>query len=470
MRKKIATTILALVVLIVNLAGCGKAGKNEIEESLNDLQQTATGTDGDEVVTDVGIPEHLSYSFTAESGSSVNVEADVISTGFQNASIYEVEVIEIDEDLIKEYADRLFDESEYEVIKPYFMYSIQELEDEKKLLYEYININDAVNIPDILSKKLMEIDTYIRKYDENNVAELEEGQLIYKQDAVHTKAYSFSSEKENVTYSSARLRGMVDGEQWELLYEAIDGSEAQQSIEIYSYESTVTPYISIASMSGESEDMYGENLTNINDSQIAAEDMIKRLGYEDMEVIYTGQLVFEDYNESWTDGYKFSFAKSMGTMQIGFKYDSVEMLGGVGDDGYQFGVQQEYIHVYVSDNSVYSVTIDNIIDIGDMQSDGGQDILMSFDNIDSIARELMKEDIEVWDNFGTFDIDSVCLKYLVLPYEEGRYALMPVWIYYLGYEDKTLGLRYAGICINAVDGSEIHSSSTAKLQTGKIIE
>lgn len=111
MRKRIATAILVSVLIIGSLSGCGKAERDDIADSLYDLQDTASRTDGDEATAGGGIPEHLSYSVKTDDGTSINVEADVISSGFQNTQVYEAEVIEIDEDLIKKYADNLFDES-----------------------------------------------------------------------------------------------------------------------------------------------------------------------------------------------------------------------------------------------------------------------------------------------------------------------------------------------------------------------
>lgn len=212
----------------------------------------------------------------------------------------------------------------------------------------------------------------------------------------------------------------------------------------------------------------GENLSNLEVSQKAAEDMLKKLGYENMEVIHTGQLVFVDDNKSWMDGYEFSFARSIGTMQIGFCEESTVLLPDSSDNGHEFGVQQEYIHVYVSDNNVYRVKIDNLVEIGDMLSEGEQNSLLSFDKIDSIAREFMENNVLLVSYMNvdfpdSHNIDSVSLKYLLLPFEEGKYALMPVWIYYLEQPDKFIDYKIDIICINAVDGSIIESEIPSEI-------
>lgn len=309
MRRKIISVIFISILITGSLSGCGKSGEDEISDSLESLQDTASSTNADDSTADGGIPNHLSYSVASNNGVSINVEADVISLGYQNAPIYEAEVIEVDDDLIAEYAEKLFDAASYDVIKPYSMFSEQELKDEQEFIYEQINSRKNRFGSDRFYCDLLRIESYIRNYDESNVSELAEGQLIYKSDS----------------YSSAKLRGLIDGEQWELSYEAINGDEPQQSIKFYTCED-IDWSSSTVSMDDEAVDKYGENLSTLETSQKSAVNMLERLGYENMEVIHTGQQLYEDYNESWTDGYKLVFARSIGTMQIGFKDNSIVLV------------------------------------------------------------------------------------------------------------------------------------------------
>lgn len=453
MKKRVVVAAIGIVLFVGGISGCGKAGKDEIAESLSELQDnSASGMDANVSATDVEIPEHISYSIPCINGTKIEVDADVISAGYEKACVYEVEEIELDDNLLEEYAEKLFDEGNYKVIKPYSISSIQELQEERALLQEQIDSYESDKlVPVWIDYTAAKIDKCIEEYDESEVSELAEGQFIYDEEAEYTNLFD---ENENITYSTCRLRGYVDEEIWELFYERINGSENRQCIKIYPYESEVAnaEYM-VATMNEMSESLYNKNRSNLEESEKVAVDMLNQLGYLDMEAVNIGHLVQRDDN-LYMDGYKFTFAKSISGMQIGYKKDSVSLSNTA-----EFSVQQEYIHVYVRSNKVYMVVIDNVIEVGNNLSEGPVDNLLSFEKIDEIAKEYFSavgeaaEDV----NAGNFKVSSVELKYSLVPFEGGKVSLMPTWIFYQHMDAGYGDYRVSCLTLNAVDGSMVMS-------------
>lgn len=191
MRRGILAKGITLVILALSLSGCGngrKADREEIADDLNAQGGTASGSDAYNVDMngEEGIPEHISYSVTNGYGSEVKVDADVSASGYGQAAIYDVKPVTIDEEVIKGYADKLFDNGSYEVVKPYSICSMDELQAEKALLEEIIAGYEESGKRDILPNHLMinlgVVETYMEEYDANSVRELGEDELIVEEE------------------------------------------------------------------------------------------------------------------------------------------------------------------------------------------------------------------------------------------------------------------------------------------------
>lgn len=462
MRKGLWVKGITWVILAISLSGCGNSGKadrDEIADDLNIQESTASGSDADSAVIDGAedIPEHISYSVKSGYSSEIKVDADVDASGYAYAAIYDVKPVTVDEEVLKSYADKLFDNGSYEVVKPYSICSMDELQAEKELLEEiyegYEEEGKLDVIPHHIMINLAMVEKYMNEYDESNVRELGEDELIVEEEMedIIGSGQSFVGDETVETVFSCRLRGECDGAKWELCYRKTGiGNDIAAVIMMYPMSGKQAD-TQIVNTEDTAAIIYGENYADLETSKRSAMDFMEALGYEGMEIVDTSQLVYQhkvnDKYENYIDGYRFTFARALNGIQTGYMVNSA-ICSSI--DGSKIG--QEYIKVYVDEDEIEQITISRLLDVGDKMSECGS--MLSFEQIDMIAQEFMEEKVGTHEMVG-YSINDVSLRYVVLPFEDGRYSMMPVWIYYVdGSGMGAMGDNiYASFGVNAVDGS-----------------
>ena len=122
--KKV-TYILLVTSLMLFLAGCKKEQATDIKEQVDNIDAS------EEEVEKIEVPEHVKYEVTGnETSNHLTVDADIILPESNNLPVYSMEALELSDEFIKGYADKLFDNGEYRIIKPYEICTLEEREEE----------------------------------------------------------------------------------------------------------------------------------------------------------------------------------------------------------------------------------------------------------------------------------------------------------------------------------------------------
>lgn len=463
MRKGKLGIVIAFAACV--LSGCGKrADSDEIAEDLNQYDIEATGGDAETGDTK-DIPAHINETIVGANGYEYVIDADVVSDGYDDAAVYEVTMPEVNDALVKRYADTLFDNSEYTVVKPYEIMSIEELQAEKAFLETLLERekNGEITTPSQVFNNVCDIECYMN-YDQDGVPDyVPKGQLLYEQVCT---VYE-DGQDSTIVNDISRLRGKVDGEWWELsLYSGRDGA---CSITFLNLEFSKYAY-SFVKMDEMSEVLYGTNASDRKECEKAADDFIAKLGYTDMGLAHTGNIVCEDREnlKNYMDGYRFAYSRNL-EMQAGVSTQNMASLINPYESSEDYvydidsvmvnkqGAIQEYVWLAVSEGRVCAVRIDNIYDVGKKMSENTA--LLDFEQIMDVAREMIKKKIDNYEpNTGSveYTMTDIELRYIVIPYEEGRYSMVPVWMLYqdldIGYSDE----RYVEFGVNAIDGSIVY--------------
>lgn len=438
--KKRAGSRRAFAILLACLflfSGCGK--QDELEEDMSRVD-TDISSDSDAEQETVDIPEHLTYTL-GTSGYKFNVDADVTATGYQNVKVYEQIPGTVDDEYLKNLAERIFDDGEYEVVKPYNLCSMEELQEEDQFLRELYE-EAGVEYPS------WKIYTYIENYNENNVSELPEGTLIYH--------YEETVEGGTVGFESCSLRGLVDGNMAELCYQSTVGEAGTLYVRRYVsdhvYTNCSTEY-ELAST------LYGENSCNLEEASRTAQDIIYNMGYTDMKQIAVQHRVINDGAESETsiymNGYRFIFVREtdgieniLGEMSYAIVNDSVGE--NIGDFP---GAGQEYISVDIDSTGMVGICFGMWYEKGAQLSD--KPSTLSFEQVDAIAQDYMNDLLEYYNQYtGSYEYNIVAVRlgYITLLYD-AQYTLVPVWVYVQEKAFADQALDSISFGVNALDGS-----------------
>ena len=466
------------LILSFVIAGCGRADGSRIEADMQDVGEdigTATDAAADDISDE--IPEKITYAITSDDGRcSVDVDAEVIVPEATSYSVYEEKLIAFDDDFLRTLAENLFDGGTYEQIKPAWMCTQEELATEQeytKMLAEQYAGQEVSE--GHLSGWLNNLYRFYNEmsYDGSMVAELTEGQLIYR----YIVSYDIDGEMLKEGYDNCTLRGTVDGEEWILYYENIipndllvgstqggndvsvlPGAMEECILVIAPVNQKYYGYYSRVEMSSPDNYLdtttYGENVSDETQCRQMAYDFVEKLGLADnMEVVCVNNYIVTDENESGRlDGYRMYMAPVINGVQNYFSNMGCVVTK---NDEESLPAYQEYIAVDVSSEGVCSVVVGNQYEMGECMTK--QANMLTFEQIDMIAQEYMQECVNK--SFSTeymvenieLSIDRVQLSYATIQYEEG-YSIVPVWVYYFEYDKKYM-FHEAFFGVNALDGS-----------------
>lgn len=465
MRRKATGIVIIFALIGGSISGCGRANKDEIIESLNDQNDIASGTDANESDIVSEIPEHITYNFSSNA-YEINVDADVFSTGYENAQIYETTKKVVDDKYLADLAGGIFDEGEYEIIRPYNLCNKEVLFEEKIFFEELIESSGEYTVSTTSYCSLADIDTCLYEYDENKVKNFDDNQIIVEWDL------SVQQADEELIFDVARLRGKINGEWWELYYRKNKSTAYNlygekngvgNSSGIGAYTIGIHPighdhsWGNTVSMDEMNENLYNSNKTNLDKAKDIANDFIYKMDIGDMDIVHTAQIlhteIIDTEDNIYMDGYKFVYGKKAEGIAVNYIENSSVGYLQSGEDG----TSQEYVSVYVVGDSLDKVIIGSgLYELGAKMSDNSN--MLSFEQVDAIAQDYMKNDLTVSEYKKVFDIDKISLCYLTLSYDGSKYCMMPVWIYYnyfgdsFGYGD----FSSAAFGVNAVDGSILY--------------
>lgn len=455
---------ICIIVLALVVAGCGKKESQEIDDKLSSLDNAESGVE-EESTEDSEIyntPESVSYEVQGKltSGMVTKVEAEVKAQQTDDISVYSLSYTPMDDEYVKGYADKLFDNGEYEIIKPYEISSLEELNEERN---HYIDIWSYYGGIDGAGKKnhygvygpifigpednILMIDQQVSGFQESNVVVYKDNQLLYEE------SYDSFDDAGNISgeviAKKAKLRGTVAGEEWELRgYSANENNMYAYDIMVMNKVYISTEVVGCIGVNDFATSCYGENILDIDTARADAESFLKKLGFEKIDNIHTFQLVTKVDDKEVNDGYRFIFAP---------KYDSlpVAFLNGfyVNDNptyakvlGLEQACFQEYIHINITSEGIIEVSFYKGYDQSEELTDDAE--LLSFDDVDVAAKKYMEESFPY-----VVTIANIDLEYVITYYGEEDYALVPVWLYSTETDVDGWGSTCFGV--NALDGSII---------------
>lgn len=474
MRKKVLLTILIILILCT---GCSKDKGDDIQDKLSAVEgenvSAGSATDMDAQAT-YTYPETVNYVSNANVAGDQKsiIDAKVVAETTEDIGVYGLSFVPIDDALVKNYADKLFDNGEYQVIKPFSICNEEELNAEREhavMLMEYYGNTSragqkyyklpAPGLPYAPEDVINSIDHQLTRYEESDYVKLEEGQLLYKETR---EVYEDSPEDSTTTRrSKTRLRGKVDGEEWDMVVQYVDpvGGVPYGIINmsnVYS-DSFIWEYQDINEMNTM---FYGEPEIDIEQARKEAVTALDKLGFNEIDNIYTcyalscdSYTIENGYSQMMGEksgGYCFVFARRYGNLDVGYVSHGYNELIITQVNGEESGCFQEYIFVTVTDDGIYNISFSTGYEVTEKLSDKSN--LMDFDYINDAAIRYIDERPIIMENIATVE-----LKYITIYYEDEGYALVPVWIYYKPMQGDGFGVYTseprARFAVNALDGS-----------------
>jgi hypothetical protein len=452
----------------VCISGCG----NQKEVDYDIQSETSTSTDMSE------IPETLNYEVSSTSGGgSFVVDADVIYDS-ENTSVPVVTLERADftEEQMKEIADNLFGEGNYEVCIPYIYMDRDELlEKQEEIKSEIASYGADSELPDDLISKYSEIEAALEDDAENqviendgtvkwlNVKDEQTGEDSYSFCYIAGKLLSEESEKENdTTYS---LIFQKDANSCFMTFKVGDSTGYVNPLQV----TTVPVY-------GDSPGTVVSCQYTEDEAKALAEGFMDGLGFTDYGVnaVYPAKS-YGDTADGSVDGYLVYFGRRAKNMTTVYQdWLTLGTLLSYTDDvayGYEGG------WIYVNDAGVSECGVVNPMSVEEINTENAA--LLSFSSVDEMAQEYMKNIADkVYDSSTTEKICEVEFGLGRVSDDEGEsFSLIPMWYYF--QDGKSWSAIYvyreALFAINAIDGSIIDvssgkSSGSKILYNGRIVD
>ncbi len=458
MRKK----LFVCVIMMLALVGCNNKEGQEIDDKISSLNNTGTEISGEKTEEEIyTMPETLSYEVTGKQTNMVTrVEAQVFAEQTDDISVFNLSYTPMDDAYIKGFADKLFDDGEYKVIKPYEISSLEELNEERNHyidIWNYyggvdgagVKLHYGVYAPIIigLEHNITMIDQQVSDFQESNVVEYEDNQLIYEENyQSFDEAESIDGE---VIAKKAKLRGNVGGDEWELRgYSTNENNLHAYDVMVMYKVYTDTEVTYCTGVNDFTTSYYGNNMLDIDTARADAESFLKKLGFDKIDNIHTLELVAVVDDKEVRDGYRFIFAPRYDSLPVAFLnsfyvYDTPTYARVYGLEQACF---QEYIHVNITSEGIIEASFYKGYDEPVELTDDAE--LLRFDDVDIAAKKYMEESFPF-----AVTISNVDLEYVVTYYGGEDYALVPVWLYSTDINLDGWGSTCFGV--NALDGSII---------------
>ncbi|MCM1272046.1 MAG: hypothetical protein NC225_03425 [Clostridium sp.] len=442
---------------MIFLTACGNEKKDMIAEDLKEnVGQDASAGNAAQNTGPDAIPEHVSYTVEV-GGNTTKVEAEVIADGYGKVPTLAAEKCTDKDEYVERYAKRLFDDGDFKNVKPYQVQSREELEAE----LQYYQEKYAGNTEYSENDNTWRIENRLDFYDDDNYVEYPEGTLVYE---THLSSESDEGESNEDVFYDAYLRGMVDGRTWTLSYDEgysynnvmVEGQKIKTEWIPTIYAKCIDEEYYIANTS-EVTETYLNNACKREDAEKEAQEFLHRLGFGEMELLHIVQNnQGMDEDKISTDGYTMVFGVKQGGAHLLYSAGSIttSMDTGVNSDI----AVQPYVEVVVNSNGVYSLMI--MGNYNDAEIMSGESTMLSFEQIDEIAKERMTEIMTEYPS-SYFNIDCIEFGYVYITYDGLEYAAVPAWCYCNGGRNEKF--RSAVITICALDGAVIYSGGSSML-------
>ncbi len=460
-KKRILSGMLCVGML---LTACGKTNsdRDKIKESLDDVENIASASD----VGEDAIPERLEYEIVDSTGGTghVVVNADVEASVYDSAKIYTQTPVKVDDEFCKGIAEKMFDGGEYTIVKPLELMTMEELEAERQFWLDAASEMgydiEGENFNPYYAGEYYSVHFAIEEYNnrEDTPSDYKEGQIIYEN--------KIDTELGTITAHTGKIRGKVDGKWWSMKIQTYGNGSGYDSPIISLYPVSHVEIREFTTCDSENDSLYGgANRMSIEEGRKMAKDIVDRLGFGEMEIVeetqcYINGNYYTSEADLYLDGYNFVLMeKHDGTKPVyadnmpgTLLPDDLDNMTEV-ENNSGFATQFQ-VAVGVTSTEILGIAFRPMYTSFE-KADTVE--LLSFERVDSIAREFFVDNITEFQGEIDIEITDVVLGHVTVRYDEGQYVLMPVWFYINDISDEYMNRTYGDnqviIGINAIDGS-----------------
>ncbi|MDE6025558.1 MAG: hypothetical protein K2G45_08900 [Lachnospiraceae bacterium] len=457
--RKICAGIISLS-LMLSFTACEKAKKDNIADDLKEnVGVEASVSDAENQNATDEIPENISYTVEV-GGHAIEVDAKIYADGYGNIPTLAMKRCDNEDEWVLKYAKKLFDNGEYENVRPYRAMNREELESElqffrEKYESEEHNPNDETEL----------IQSFLENYNEENYEKYSDDKIVYS----FVEQTADEGEYTSVT-NEAYLRGYVDGRMWTLKYwneygdyivdgEIIDSKENMPFL--------MAQCIDDGYSTKDAANIDETYLNNLCDREIVekqAKEFLEKLGFGNMELLHIVQNSLETTEEALAvDGYTMVFGMSKNEAHLLFACGAAENAMEPMSD---YVALQPYVEVQVNSNGIHSIEIFG--DYNETEVMSGESRMLSFEQINKVAKEEF-EKMLTENNSYYFTVGYIEFGYVCITYDGLSYALVPAWRYYDSDSDRNTTFRKSYLTICALDGSVIYSGMTANHFPGAVL-
>lgn len=450
MRKKL---YLFGALFLMTLAGC----KQELD--MTDGSETVES--GDVATSQIqldtnGIPEHITCVLNEDGKNSLDVDADVCAFGYNDAKMYKISQMMIDDAFLQNMEKGIFDDGQYTSVLPYKYWSVEDLNAEQSRFDE---MEQEVNNPSYqianYFKKPLAAALMVGKENEQPTA-VGQDCIIYESDPSGLCSYVYDKDH------FAKLRGKIDGKEYELSYTECVGAQkgVQRRLELQ----PLFPVVSGHYVYNPVELGIGENTCDVDALYNQAKDFLEKIGYGDFLDGFKLDLVYQDKesNEMAFDGVGYHFVRSMPELESSLLENFVVMDGELTQAESLINIPQEYIDILMGKDGIIGMDFGVYYDMDEALAEGVN--LLSFDQITEIVSDhLQHTNMKDYKNFyytllGSLarqkdeTIANIRLAYMPVRYEN-QYVYMPMWCFCYDGNAYQSYAPYLGVfAVSAIDG------------------
>ncbi len=436
--------------------GCGK---KEVDYSgATEAGNGEVAVEGQTTVAEsIEIPETAEYTITGDKGT-IEVAAEIkVPKDYERCTVMELSRVVYEDEDIKTMADKIFDEGSYFLYMPYneearavlrdklTTASENAANDEEEILFAVIL--DGFNDGEMFAKVDHDYDEMLLEEDE-----------LYEE----IKFYPDCRTEDGGYFCS--LLGSIDGRYYLMTFEKDDKNS---SVNIRRWDRTVQFQLNDVPADGIDMNLSGNASTySQEESEKIAEEFVKRLGYNQYNVVQTnnamfalaggGRMILEP--KGGIEGYNIYLGRGYNNYSMAYFSESWIMFMADERDYYgEYHLEEfentECVRVYVDSQGVCDMKIYNPMqEVGPLNE---EIVFLPYDKVDSIAQDELQAYADA--NSGKLKVESIELAYGIVD-DNGKKAVIPVW-YYFGKDalnsNTNVYQRNALLMINALDGTVI---------------
>ncbi len=439
------TAIIGLIsIAILSLAAC--SNQKQVDYTTEATEEAA------DAMTEAEIPDKVSYELEGEGGTII-VDADIIlPENHDKCSVVEYSKLRFTDEDVKRLAEQIFDKDSYFLYMPYTDLQI-ELAKDKLTSIKDASTDDREKYT--LQNELLNLDNRIKNLSPafTDMEQIEE-----------LKLYTIPEEDEwHPEYEKCCLIGTIEGRYYYMLIaQSADKGNVIMKLQL------------LRDMNNDANGNLGPDSLDVqiyenkcvyskDEAKKLATDYIQSLGYTDYEAIEVFDCKENNYAPSQDiremNSYNIYFGRKIDGYNLAFNTSNcpdffIDVVG----DSYIAGnnTATEYIKVNVDSDGISELLIFNPMKEERILDNHAK--LLSFENIDNIAREDLQSYIDY--TFDGMQIKTININEIELGYgytydqETDRYALIPVWFYMVDEDRSNFDFgRMDFTNYNAMDGS-----------------